>query len=104
MTLTRLYERGVITDLQYRAADAWLEDGRPVRRAATRKPARSDKPRDRDIMAAAAVERYKAARRRLEAIGALDDLERALAGEEADMVLAGRGMSMLVVFYGLRER
>ena len=98
MTLTRLYERGAITDLQYRATEAWLEDGRPVRRASAKpRKARQQKPRDTDIMTASGVERYRRARKRLEAIGSLDELEKALAGEDADMTAVRRGMDVLAV-------
>lgn len=105
MTLTTLYQSGAITELQHRAADAWIEDGRPLRRA-TKKPrkARTEKPRDRDIMTASGIERYRRARKRLEAIGALDDLEKALAGEDAEMATVRLGMDMLAVFYGMKER
>ena len=105
--LTRLYERGAITELQHQATIAWLEDGRPARRAVT-KPRKARRPCDKlrayDIMTAAGMERYKAARKRLDAMGSLDDLERAVAGDEADMALAVRGMDMLGVFYGMRSK
>ena len=105
MTLTTLYQSGAITELQHRAVDAWLEDGRPLRRAAKKpRKARTEKPRDRDIMTASGIERYRRARKRLEAIGALDDLEKALAGIEADMRLALMGMDMLAVFYWGRAK
>ena len=55
-------------------------------------------------MTASGIERYRRARKRLEATGALDDLELALAGEDAEMTKVRLGMDMLAVFYWGRAK
>lgn len=103
--MTWLYRQGHVTELQHRALMGWLDDGRAVR---SRKPRRmierqrSERRGSVDIMAEAAATRYKTARKRLEAIGVLDDLERAVADEVCDVDKAKDGHVLLVAFYGMR--
>lgn len=105
--MTWLYRQGHVTELQHQALMGWLDDGRGIRARKPRRMVERQRPERRgpvDIMAERAATRYKAARKRLEAAGFLDDLELAIAGEACDVDKARDGHALLVAFYGMGER